>query len=205
MNNVDGRHALFLAQRHRPIVYQAVRKLFDVPTRIEFGPFRPTGRPVTYYWIRTDAQFYYCGYAWYHWKDWTACPPGMLVGGEHRHDFEGAVVRVPYYLPHHRPPDSELSVITTYHHEWKRGRASGLWFVFIHAGSHAVEPCGATPPDGNCLIVHDCEWISLDDMGFTEWETTKEEFNHNSVSMPDQWSDRGEHRGALWNEPGSVF
>lgn len=106
---IEPKRAYCLAKTHAPIAWQEFRSYFDYPVDVFLGdpnwafPDALKRPPTAYYWARTDEKFYYIGYAFYHAQDWAAFPAKILPGEEHRHDFEGCLCRIPYYLPHHAP------------------------------------------------------------------------------------------------------
>lgn len=216
MKKILGKRAIVLARRHMPDIYQGVEHLVDIPCPMEFGEFRQDLRASLYYAARTDEKYYYIIYAAYHYLDYTKCPAAQLLdilgiaNTQHRHDFEGILLRVPYYVPHGKRKEAD-AVITVAHHEliyynvWPEGPIE----ITIQSRGHAIEPIQYADQDfrdlKNPMLLNDVELISLDSFSKGAWEYIKAEFNKNGVNMPDQWSHKNSFEGWFWNKPGALF
>lgn len=205
MKIIKDKRALSLARRHRPLIIQGYDHPVDIPSKIEFGEFKPVSKPVVYYWVRCDKDFYYIGYALYHYADYTKCVFAKILGlGEHRHDFEGILVRVPYYKPHHKAKGCG-DIITVAHHDFHYDEDNDV--VSVEARGHGIYPeeYWLTSKMGNSLCIDSPRHISLDNFSRSQWDITKHEFNNHNVNMPDQWSHRGKYKGWMWNHPDKLF
>jgi hypothetical protein len=210
MNIIIGKRGVSLCRRHLPTIYQELNNFYDIPCEIYLGDlndFKPNPKPVLYYWVRTDEQFYYIGYVFYHPKDYTNFIPGKPFD-EHLHDLESILLQTPYYLPNCKPKSS-AKIITVYHHELKTESYDdeAKPCVVISAGGHGISPC--EPMDlsnsSNYFLTQSFKIINIDSLGETWFETMKTEFNKHSVHMPDQWSHNGKYEGWMWTNPDDLF
>jgi len=164
------------------VIYQGFKSLYDYPTKIEFGPFQLGNpkddmkvKPVLYYWVRGDIV----GYALYHYKDWSDCLFGEIIpGGEHRHDFEGGLVR--------KLSNGTWETVTTWHHEFRYNLFPYVPIWWIESHGHGVSPTGLHQPE----YLHFSkearfDLISLDSWGEGEWRSIQGMFGH--VNLPDRW------------------
>lgn len=207
MNIISGKRGVSLARRHLPIIYQGFDSFYDIPTEIQLGDFKPTPKPSCYYWVRCDEVHYYLGYAFYHYQDWTSCIPAKPFD-EHKDDFEGVLIQVPYYLPHNKPKSS-AKMITVHHHELltETYDDEAKPTILIEAQSHAIspsEPCDLSNSQ-NYILTNNIRLINIDSLGETWFETMRDEFNKHGVNMPDQWSHHGKYTGWFWNCPDDLF
>ena len=180
---------------YRPIIYQGFSSLYDYPVRINFGRFE-IGEggdlklgPVLYYWVRDKIV----GYALYHYRDWSDCLGGKIIpGGEHRHDFEGGLVR---------KTDTGFESVTTFHHSLKYNqfKHSPIWWVEAHG--HGINCQGLhLDPEIRFSCETDWQYINLDKMSHSEWVTTQAAFG--DVNMPDRWEKDGYN---FWDNPDKIL
>jgi hypothetical protein len=196
---------LSLAQHHFPTIHQGYHRLHDIPCAINHEKFEPPDKPTIYYWVRANSDHYFLGYAVYHYLDWTNCPFGRLVGGQHRHDFEGILVRTPYYLPHHTPSRIHDRVTVCHNNLKYCLRDIGPNNVYIEARGHGIHAHAYDMPVAdNWVVVMNPHFINLDKLGRKWWDITQKIFNLEGVAMPDQWGRQG-YKGLLYKNPARLF
>ncbi len=210
---IPPKRAYSLAETHQPIAWQGFRHYFDYPVEIMTGAAHMleamTKPPVAYFWARTDGKaWYYIGFAFYHVQDWAPFPGSLLPGEVHKHDFEGVLCRVPYYLPHCRPKQP-INVITVFHHELKYWTCWGVdrpW-VWIEPGGHGVRSCNPIIDTGVRLVIEDWGLLPFDPImaDLKRREIIRQYFNNNGVHLPDQWASNGQYKGLFWTNPDKLF
>ncbi len=211
---IPPKRAFSLAQTHQPIAWQGFRWWADYPTEISFDDPKKVildamGKPpVAYYWVRTDGErYYYIGYGIFHLLDWSPFPGNLLPGEEHKLDFEGILVRAPYYLPHCRPKDG-VDVITVCHHELKSFSCPRIWPVIsIQYGGHGIQANNADVESTNSLAIKDWRLLPFDPLmaDAKRREIIRQNFGNNGVNLPDCWAHHGEYKGWFWNRPDELF
>ncbi|MFA5382517.1 MAG: hypothetical protein WC356_05070 [Candidatus Micrarchaeia archaeon] len=220
LKKITRARAYSLAETHQPIAWQGFRSYWDWPAEInlEGNPNflaldQITKGPVAYYWCRTDGtDYYYIGYAFYHNVDWANFPGNIVPGEVHRHDLEGVLCRVPYYLPHCKPKEG-YEVITVCHHQLDHFRYSEGHrpYVSIEYGGHGIRPCTmpyyqATKTE-NGLGITDWRLLPFDPImaDAKRREIIRQNFNNSGVNLPDQWSSNGQYKGLFWSKPDELF
>jgi len=187
---------LAFAKKHRPIIIMGFLSELDYPVRINFGKFvlghgkLKKVKPVLYWWRRGNI----IGFGVYHWYDYTDCPFGKPFG-EHRHDFEGGLIRV--------NDDGSYDTVTTFHHDrpCRFGITGHPVMWWIEARGHGITPNGLHLPEYIEFTAEaEFKYISLDKMVGVEWETIQAGFG--KVNMPDRWK-----CGDLnfWDNPKEIF
>jgi hypothetical protein len=216
---IPPKRAFSLAETHQPIAWQGFNHFWDFPCEILTGIngemlTAMTRGPVAYYWCRTDGKdYYYIGYAFYHTQDWAPFPANLLPGEVHRHDLEGVLCRVPYYLPHCSPQKlvwtKGLDIITVFHHELKHWSSVGVYrpYVEIDSGGHGIHsynPCAAKKV---YLYVEDWRLLPFEPImaDGSRREIIRQNFNNNGVHLPDEWSNHGQYKGWFWSKPDELF
>jgi len=209
---IKGKQALHMARQlvENVPIYQGFECVYDMPCKINLGDFDFDARPALYYWVRVVNKTTYIGLAAYHWRDYTRCPFGKalkFLKGEHRHDFEGMLFRLPSYNPHGIQP-YPIDVITVAHHRlihW--GDHDGDLAITIQARGHAIEPTSIHLDDidklHNPMRLKNVRLISYD--AIRNIGEIRQEFNKNGVNLPDQWSHNGEYKGWFYNDPEWLF
>jgi len=213
MKTITGKRAFSLAEHYKPIIETQVKSVFDIPTEINFGNLEQLPDIAAYFSVKTDEKYYYILYCYYHYWDYT----NFLLAkpfDEHRHDFEGALFRIPYFLPHHEKT-IPIDVITVFHKEllyneieWLSPNTFDLIpmnVLYIQSEGHGIKYESKFNYHKNHLIVDNYKLISLNNFTKTQWETYKKIFNKNHVNMPDQWSDNGKYSGWMWKFPDKLF
>lgn len=216
---IAGDKALRIARQQlgKIEIYQGVECAYDIPSEIELGAFDLSMDPVLYYSVKHHRDrinnFYFVLFCAYHYRDYSRCVGAKLTAsflkGEHRHDFEGFVLRVPYYNPRGFPR-SPRDIITVAHkrleYNWDEGMGDGF-IVTIDSRGHAIHSC--THMDENHKGLHNPMLLNkvklLPYSGIKNIEKIRAEFNANGVNLPDQWSDNGEYKGWMLNRPHDLF
>ncbi len=165
--------------------------------------------PVAYYWARTDGEkYYYIGYGIFHLLDWSPFPGSLLPGEEHKLDFEGILIRVPYYLPHCRPKD-DIDIVTVFHHELKHWSSFGVHrpYVEIDSGGHGIHGYNPCVAQKVYLYIEDWRLLPFDPImaNGKRREIIRQNFSNNGVNLPDNWTHRGQYKGLFWNAPDELF
>jgi hypothetical protein len=215
LKKITGKRAYSLAETHQPIAWQGFRWWADYPTEISFDDPKKvvleamSKPPVAYYWVRTDGKdYYYIGYGIFHLLDWSPFPGNLLPGEEHKFDFEGILIRVPYYLPHCKPK-GPIEHITVFH--------KALWAykedyeyvnprVLIESGGHGIRYIGHEHPDVTLKIEKWC-LLPFDPIMSNpkRREIIRQNFNNCGVNLPDQWCHHGQYKGWFWTLPDALF
>jgi hypothetical protein len=210
---IPPKRAYSLAKTHQPIAIQGFRHYWDYPVEIMTGEAHlleaMTKPPVAYYWARTDGKnWYYIGYAFYHVQDWATFPGSLLPGEVHRHDLEGVLCRVPYYLPHNRPK-GDIDYIMVFHHEFKTFsmKIADRPIIVIESGGHGITCGEKTLKPGVNLEIESWRLMPFDLImsNGKRRESLRQEFNNNGVHLPDQWPDKGAFKGWFWSAPDKLF
>ena len=205
---IVGAYSTKIAKKVFPDIYQEVgfsrmndNWKYDIPCEINFGDFVLPKQPVVYYYIRQDDEYYYVCYCFYHYLDYTNCPPGKIFGGEHRSDFEGALIRIKRFNPDGRMPERD-SIITIAHNKYIYSQH--VWRILIKAGSHAIYP-GGIPSRSYLTITDNIRLINMDKLPQSYWRTVEAEFKESGVNLPWTWSHQGKYKGWFWNQPDQLF
>jgi hypothetical protein len=194
---------LMLLHRHGPTFFVGEESLYDIPGEISFDPFKPSAQPVIYVMARMDEEYYYFWYMLYHWMDWAK---GMeQIWDEHRHDFEGILVRFPYY-PKHNKAVGTTDLITVFHHELKAAYDIMRPSVRVEARGHGILPeaRGLTLPY-MVFTTKQARLIFYDRLPATYLEAVQLEFNNNDVNLPHQWAHHKKFKGWFLDRPGLLF
>lgn len=209
---IPGAYATKIAKKCQPTIYQEIGFSrsnddwkYDIPCEINLGPFKLPTQPVVYYYIRQDDDYYYVCYCFYHWMDYTHCPPGKVFGGEHRSDFEGAIIRVPRFNPDGREPDHPEHKYITVCHDKFLSSAKAYRSVWIEFGGHGVHPGLYDGSNAGIEIFRYVRLINMDRLGKKYWQIIEKDFNKTGVHLPWQWSDNGKYAGWFWDRPDELF
>ncbi len=194
---------LKLLRRHRPTIFLGLESLYDIPGEISFDPFKPSAEPVVYAWARMDEKYYYFAYCLYHWMDWAK---GLeKLWDEHRHDFEGILVRFPYY-PKHSKPVGNADLITVFHHELRAAYNVAVPSVRVEPCGHGILPAttGLTLP---YMVIgpRNGKLIMYDRLDPAYLQAVELEFNNNGVHLPHQWAHNGKFKGWFRERPDLLF
>ena len=210
LKNITGDRGRWLAKVLMPHVKQALGMgrlndnwKYDVPCEINFTrKFVFPKQPVVYYWIRQDRKYIYAGYALYHRLDYTNCPFGKLVGGQHKNDFEGFVVRAEKFLPHHSPP-YWTDIVCVCHHTYPREfHRSAYQNVWVEEKGHGIKPTGPWYNIRPYIAIAPTHWryLSMDRWTKKYWQEVTKKFAKTGVKTPKSWAD-----GKFWERPDLLF
>jgi hypothetical protein len=211
MEGVMNKREKNLAEFYRPTVVQQFEHPFDLFGEISLGGHEHFFKQLAekgltaYYWVRIEEPNYiYIGYAFYHCRDYTNILP-LKPFDEHEHDFEGALLKIPYSLPHQNKKPVE-GLICVQHNglEFSGSNRHTVW-LNIEAGSHAIHDYGIYRPLKDNIYLEKYRLVPIDDLDSPFWKAVRLEFNANGVHLPDQWGHNGKWTGLFWNDPAKLF
>jgi hypothetical protein len=209
-----------LLKDYIPTIYQYIESVYDFICGINFGyslPFDP--RPPLYHWAVEDDDFFYLGYAVYHYQDTASL---------HRHDLESILLQIDketHYITR-QCTVSHLDLIFTY----PLNQDDDATFIIEEKG-HGIR---SLQQHGFDLSKNSIMYINFDTSyrfnlkhiwNTNVWEQLQKQFG-NTVNLPDRYVDmsvkgieayikaknpiiEGERvrtsRGWFWNRPDLLF
>lgn len=217
---IKGKAALHIARQQLGLIqiHQGILSGFDIPTRINLGKYDFDLRPALYYYVQVvngkhRGKFYYVLFGVYHYADYSDCwfaETFKLLHGEHRHDFEAFLLRIPYYNPHGKPRQP-LDVITVAHHELKYYRndinmGDGL-SILIQERSHAIHAADKFDDEHtklhNPMLFTDIRLFSY--LNIRHIGIVRRAFKKSKVNLADGFSHNGKYTGWMLTNPCKLF